>query len=71
MILYLLFFTFTVAERDDPVLVAAVTTRGCTELQAKEIASLIHNYLSKNITIEVAKEKVKNIVSTWKIIEEI
>lgn len=50
---------------------AAVTTRGCTELQAKEIASLIHNYLSKNITIEVAKEKVKNIVSTWKIIEEI
>ncbi len=50
---------------------AAVTTRGCTALQAKEIASLIHNYLSKNITIEVAKEKVKNIVSTWKIIEEI
>ena len=50
---------------------AAVTTRGCTSTDAKEIASLIHNYLSKQISKEEALESVKQIVSKWKIIEEI
>lgn len=50
---------------------AAVTTRGCTKEQAKEIATIIDNYLRNNINTEQAKEKVKEIIQTWKIIEEI
>jgi len=50
---------------------AAVTTRGCNEENAKAIAVLIHKFLSKQITEEDAKEKVKNIVSQWLIIEDI
>ena len=50
---------------------AAVTTRGCTEEDAKHIARLIHNFLSNNIDEKTAKEEVKNIVSKWKLIEKI
>lgn len=50
---------------------AAVTTRGCTKEQAKEIATIIDNFLRNNINTEQAKEKVKEIIQTWKIIEEI
>ena len=50
---------------------AAVTTRGCTEEDAKHIAKLIHNFLSNNIDEKTAKEEVKNIVSKWKLIEKI
>ena len=50
---------------------AAVTTRGCNEENAKAIADLIHKFLSKRITEEDAKVKVKNIVSQWLIIEDI
>ena len=50
---------------------AAVTTRGCNNIQAREIASLIHNYLSKNITKEEALKRVENLVNNWKLIENI
>ena len=50
---------------------AAVTTRGCTKQNACEIASLIHKFLSKQISLEEGKEEVKNIISNWLIIEEI
>lgn len=50
---------------------AAVTTRGCTKEQAREIATLIDSYLRNNINTENAKNKVKEIVNNWKIIEEI
>ena len=50
---------------------AAVTTRGCNNIQAIEIASLIHNYLSKNITKEEALKRVENLVNNWKLIENI
>ncbi len=50
---------------------AAVTTRGCTKEDAKEIAKLIYNYLSDKITKEEASNKVREITSKWKLIEEI
>ena len=50
---------------------AAVTTRGCTESDAKEIAKLIYNYLSDKISKEEASNKVREITSKWKLIEEI
>ena len=50
---------------------AAVTTRGCTEVDAKKIAELIHKYLSNTITKEDAIKDVENIVSSWKVIEEL
>ena len=50
---------------------AAITTRGCTIDQAKEIARLIHGYLSNAITKEEALSKVDELVNTWKDIEEI
>ena len=50
---------------------AAVTTRGCTEEDAKHIARLIHNFLSNKIDEKTAKEEVKSIVSKWKLIEKI
>ncbi|MBE6130239.1 MAG: serine hydroxymethyltransferase [Erysipelotrichaceae bacterium] len=50
---------------------AAVTTRGCNNIDAKVVASLIHKYLKEEITQASAKEEVKNLVSNWKIIEEI
>lgn len=50
---------------------AAVTTRGCTNEDAKVVASIIHKYLKDEITNEVAREEVKKLVATWKLIEEI
>ena len=42
---------------------AAITTRGCTIDQAKEIARLIHGYLSNAITKEEALSKVDELVN--------
>ncbi len=50
---------------------AAVTTRGCNTENAISIATLIHKYLSKQITTEEAKEEVAKLISSWKLIEEI
>ena len=50
---------------------AAVTTRGCDEKDAREIAHLIHDYLLNNIDEKTAKEKVNNIVNKWELIENI
>lgn len=50
---------------------AAVTTRGCTKENSEAIANLIHKFLSKEISIESAKDSVKQIISNWLIIEEI
>ena len=50
---------------------AAVTTRGCTEQDAKAIARLIHEFLSNKIDEKTAKTEVKEIVSKWKLIEKI
>lgn len=50
---------------------AAVTTRGCSEEDAKHIARLIHEFLSNNIDEKSAKKEVKEIVSKWKLIEKI
>lgn len=50
---------------------AAVTTRGCSNQQAKVIARLIHQYLSKSITKDEALKQVKELVSNWKLIENI
>lgn len=45
---------------------AAVTTRGCTLEQAKEIAHIINDYLKGNIDKEEGLLKVDNIVKSWK-----
>ena len=50
---------------------AAVTTRGCTEEDAKTIAHIIYNYLSGNITKKFAKKQVKELTKTWLKIEKI
>ncbi len=50
---------------------AAVTTRGCSKADAHEIAKLIFDYLKGNIDSNQGKEKVKQITSSWKLIENI
>ena len=50
---------------------AAVTTRGCTEEDARHIAHLIHDFLKGNIEEKEALKQVKEIVSHWKLIERI
>ncbi len=50
---------------------AAVTTRGCTKEDAKEIAKLIYSYLKGELSDEEAKAKVKSITSKWKEIQNI
>lgn len=50
---------------------AAVTTRGCTKDQAEQVADIIDGYLRKTITIEQAKTLVKELVSSWKLIQDI
>ena len=50
---------------------AAVTTRGCSSSDAKEIAELIFNFLSGKMSEENAKAKVNKLTSSWKNIEEI
>ncbi len=50
---------------------AAVTTRGCAKAQAEQVAVIIHNYLSKNIDKEKAQSLVKELTSSWKLIQDI
>ena len=50
---------------------AAVTTRGCNVEDAKKIAELIHKFLKKLISKEVALKEVETITSTWTKIENI
>ncbi|NLB48819.1 MAG: serine hydroxymethyltransferase, partial [Erysipelotrichia bacterium] len=50
---------------------AAVTTRGCTEKQAKKVADIIDGFFKKTISVARAKEMVKQLVSTWKQIQDI
>ena len=50
---------------------AAATTRGCTEADAKDIATLIYNYLSGKISDESAKKEVARLVKGWKLIQNI
>ena len=50
---------------------AAVTTRGCTKEDAKEIAKLIYDYLSGKVSKDDASNNVRNITSKWKLIEEL
>ena len=50
---------------------AAVTTRGCTEHQAREIARIIHSYLKNELEKESAKGLVKKLTDSWKQIQDI
>lgn len=50
---------------------AAVTTRGCTKEDAKEVARIIYEYLSNKIDEEAAKSRVDKLVKNWKQIENI
>ena len=50
---------------------AAVTTRGCTEPQAREVARIINSYLKKQLDKESAKGLVKKLTDSWKQIQEI
>ena len=50
---------------------AAVTTRGCTKEDAKEVARIIYEYLSNKIDENAAKARVNKLVKNWKQIENI
>ena len=50
---------------------AAITTRGCTEAEAKKIAKLIHSYLKDEISKSEAKAIVKELTKNWKLIQQI
>ena len=50
---------------------AAVTTRGCTKEEAEQVALIIHQYLSKAINKEKAKEMVLSLTNHWKQIQDI
>ena len=50
---------------------AAVTTRGCTEPQAREVARIINSYLKNELDKESAKELVKKLTDSWKQIQDI
>lgn len=50
---------------------AAVTTRGCTKENAKEIARLIFNFLSNKISEKEALSTVKKITSNWMLIQNV
>ena len=50
---------------------AAVTTRGCTEPQAREVARIINSYLKNELNKETAKGLVKKITDSWKQIQDI
>ena len=50
---------------------AAVTTRGCTKEQAEQVATIIHQYLNKSIDKEKAQSLVKELTSSWKLIQDI
>ena len=50
---------------------AAVTTRGCLEPQAREIARIINSYLRNELDKESAKGLVKKLTDSWKQIQDI
>ena len=50
---------------------AAVTTRGCTEPQAREIARIINSYLKNELDKETTKGLVKKLTDSWKQIQDI
>ena len=50
---------------------AAVTTRGCSKEDAKEVARIIYEYLSNKIDENAAKARVNKLVKNWKQIENI
>ena len=50
---------------------AAVTTRGCTEPQAREVARIINSFLKKELDKESAKGLVKKLTDSWKQIQKI
>ncbi len=50
---------------------AAVTTRGCSKEDAKEVARIIYEYLSNKIDENAAKVRVNKLVKNWKQIENI
>ena len=50
---------------------AAVTTRGCTEKQAREVAHIINDFLNKKLAIDEAKLLVKKLTDSWKQIQDI
>ena len=50
---------------------AAVTTRGCLEEEARQVARIINSYFKKDIDKESANELVKQLTDSWKRIEEI
>ncbi len=50
---------------------AAVTTRGCTENDARKIARLIHGFLKGELEEKAALAEVKEMVKGWKLIEKI
>ena len=50
---------------------AAVTTRGCNEGQAREIARIINSYLNKSLDKEEAKKLVRKLTDSWKQIQDI
>ena len=50
---------------------AAVTTRGCTEPQTREIARIINSYLKNELDKETAKRLVKKLTDSWKQIQDI
>lgn len=50
---------------------AAVTTRGCTEPQARTIARIINSYLKNELDKEAAIKEVNKLTSSWKLIQDI
>ncbi|HBF68041.1 MAG TPA: serine hydroxymethyltransferase [Firmicutes bacterium] len=50
---------------------AAITTRGCTKMDAKNIAKLIYQYLSNKIDSKKANELVSKITKNWLLIQNI
>ena len=50
---------------------AAVTTRGCTEAQSREVARIINSYLKNGLDKETAKGLVKKLTDSWKQIQDI
>ena len=50
---------------------AAVTTRGCSEPQAREVARIINSYLKNELDKETAKGLVKKLTDSWKQIQDI
>ena len=50
---------------------AAATSRGCTKAQAKEIANIIFDCLTKNDTKAHLKQRVREIVKGWKDVNDL